>query len=58
MLIEERKNLVIEEIGSSQGVFLPIDLGKSYVRIGVDSRLLVDLANALDVADVIGVLAE
>src|SRR5690606_40836306 len=47
---------VIEHIGSYQCVFTVIQLGEGHFGIGVDKRLLINMAYTLDVPDVIGVL--
>jgi hypothetical protein len=47
---------VIEEVGGHQGVLTIIELDKGHLAVGIDEGLLVDSANALEGADVVGVL--
>lgn len=57
-MVEEGQYLVVDEVRRRERRLLQVDLGKAHVGVGVDTRLLVDLSHALDVADVVGVLTE
>src|SRR4029453_7793221 len=52
VLLEERQHTVIEEIGCRDGRLAVVELGKAYLGVGVDEGLLVDAANALQIADI------
>ena len=56
MFIEEGQHFIVEEVCSGDSILFTIHLCEANVRIGINAGLLVDLANALDIADVIGVL--
>lgn len=56
--VEKGEHLVVEQVSGGQGRLLPIDFGKAHVAVGVDGRLLVDAANALDGAHVACVLGQ
>lgn len=50
--IEERQDLVVQEVGCCQSGLVRIHLGETHVGMGVDGGLLVDFANAFDGSDV------
>jgi hypothetical protein len=52
VLLEERQHTVIEQIGRRDGRLAVIELGKTYLGIGVDEGLLVDASNTLQIADI------
>jgi hypothetical protein len=53
---EKRQDTVVEHVGSDQGVLSIVELGRGDLGVGVDKRLLVDASNALERADIEGVL--
>lgn len=55
--VVERQDLVVHQIGGGKGCFFPVHIGKAHVAVGVNTRLLIDVANALDGAHVAGVLS-
>ena len=57
VLFVPRQHPVIEHIRSSNGVFAVIEFDHDGLAIAVNERLLVNAANAFDIANVIGVLA-
>ena len=48
----ERQHLVIEQIRGRDRRLAIVQLGARDLRIGIDERLLVDAANALEIADI------
>ena len=56
MLIIEGQDFIVQEVGSSKGGPVRIDLGEADVGVGVYARLLVEPPYALYVADIAGVL--
>src|SRR5579859_1778064 len=56
MLIKERQNTVIENICRSNGMLGLIEFGKCHPAVSVDKGLLVNAADALDIADIVGIL--
>ena len=56
VLLEERQHPVIEHVGCRDRVLAVVELGKGELAVGVDEGLLVDAPDALQVADVVGVL--
>jgi hypothetical protein len=42
VLLEERQDTVIEQIGRRDGCLAVVELGKAYLGVGVDEGLLVD----------------
>lgn len=57
VLFEEGEHAVVEEVGRRDRRLLRVQLGGRALRVGVDKRLLVNPAHALEGADVEGVLA-
>lgn len=55
-LIEEGDDLFVEQIGGCDGRFSRVELADGDLRIGIDQGLLVNSANALEAAEVEGVL--
>ena len=56
MLLEERQHPIIQQIGRRDRYFPVIQFGKAHFAIGIDEGLLIDAADALERADVEGVL--
>ena len=52
MLLKQRYNPVIEQIRCRDRRLAIVQLGASNLRIGIDEGLLVDAANALQIADI------
>ena len=52
VLLEERQHTVIEQFGRRDRRLAVVELGKAYLRVGVDEGLLVDASNTLQVADI------
>ena len=57
MLFIERQHPVVQDIGSDRSILAVIRLGEADLGVSVDKSPLVDMPNALDVADIIGVLS-
>jgi hypothetical protein len=47
VLLEERQHTVIEQIGRHDGRLAVVELGKTYLGVGIDEGLLVNASNAL-----------
>ena len=58
VLVEERDHPVIQQVGGGERRLAGIELGEADLGVGVDHRLLVDAAHALERADVEGVLRQ
>ena len=56
MLLEERHHPVVEQIGGGERGLAVVELGEADLGVGVDEGLLVDAPDALERADVEGVL--
>ena len=56
--IQERDHPVVQDVGRSQRRLARVELGETDLGIGVDHRLLVDAADALQRADIEGVLRQ
>src|SRR3982750_715667 len=56
MIFKEWQDPVIKDVGGGNCMFGLIEFGEGYPAIGVDKSLLVDPADALDIADIIGIL--
>ena len=52
MAVKKRQNFIVQNIGSCESGFVRIHLGETNVGMGINRRLLVDFANALDVANI------
>ena len=52
----ERKHAVMQHVGRYQRILAIVQLGKGHFRVGVDEGLLVNASDALDGADLVGVL--
>lgn len=57
MLFIERQHPVVQDTGSDRSILAVIRLGEADLGVSVDKSPLVDMPNALDVADIIGVLS-
>ena len=56
VLFEERQDAVVEQIGGDQGGLAVVEFGEGDLGVGVEKRLLIDAAYALDGADIVRVL--
>jgi hypothetical protein len=56
LLLEKRQHAIIEQVSRYQRLFAVIELHKHDFTVGIDEGLLVETPNALDCADIIGVL--
>src|SRR5579884_2097699 len=56
--IKKWQDLVVQEVGCCDRSFVWVKLGKADIRKCVNPSLLIDLSDALDVANIIGVLAK
>ena len=56
VLVEERHDAVVDQVGGGDRGLAVIQLGERHLRIGVDQGLLVDPAHPLEGADIEGVL--
>ncbi len=56
MLVKERDNPVVEQVGGGDWCLAIIELGDPQLAIGIDEGLLMDASNAFKRADVEGVL--
>src|SRR5208282_4466209 len=56
VLFEERQHAIIEQVGRHQSGLAVIEFGESDLGVGVEKRLLIDTTDALDRADIVGVL--
>ena len=56
VFLEEGEHAVVEEIGRNKGVLSVVELCRDRFGIGVDEGLLVDPADAFQVADVESIL--
>ena len=52
VLLEERQHTVIKQIGRRDGRLAVIELGKTYLGVGVDEGLLVDASNTRQIDDI------
>ena len=52
MLLEQRHHPIIEQIGGRDRGLAIVKLGASNLGVGIDEGLLVDAANALQIADI------
>lgn len=57
MLVEERHHAVVEQVSSGDRRLTVIELGEGDLAVGVDEGLLVDPADALQRADIEGILS-
>jgi hypothetical protein len=57
VLVEERHDAVVEQVGGGDRGLAVIQLGERHLRVGVDEGLLVDPAHPLEGADIEGVCA-
>jgi hypothetical protein len=55
VLVEERHDAVVEQVGGGDRGLAVIQLGECHLRVGVDEGLLVDPADPLERADIEGV---
>ena len=58
MFVEERQDFVVQNISRRESGLVRIEFSEANIGMSVDGRLLIDFANALDVADITRVLAE
>ena len=56
LLLVKRQHFVVEHIGGHERILSVVEFGQGHARVSVDECLLVDLADAFDVADVVRVL--
>ena len=56
MLVEERHHPVVEQVGGGDRGLAVVELGEGHLGVGVDEGLLVDPPDALQRADIEGVL--
>ena len=56
LFFKEGNDAIIQHVGRDQGIFAVVELGKGDLGVGVDKGLLIDPADALDRADIVGVL--
>lgn len=57
LLLEEGDDPVVEQLGRHQGILPVVQFDKGHFAVGIDTGLLVNPANTLDGAHIVGVLA-
>ena len=56
MLLEERQHPIVQNLRRGDWRLAVVELGEGHLGVGIDEGLLIDVAHALHVADIEGVL--